>query len=76
MATTRIFRSGRGLAVRLPKGFEFDVGEIEILRRGDDVILRKKARGLGRVFDIASQFPEDMVRAIRSDGPPQKRKGL
>ncbi|MBP6013799.1 MAG: AbrB/MazE/SpoVT family DNA-binding domain-containing protein [Alphaproteobacteria bacterium] len=76
MAITRIFRSGKGLAVRLPKGFAFEVGEIEILRLGDDVILRKKVRGLGRIFDIASQFPEDVVRAIGSDGPPQKRKGL
>jgi antitoxin VapB len=75
MATTRVFRSGNSLAVRLPKEFDFKVGEVEILRRGDDVILRKKTRGLGRIFDIVAEMPEDAFD-IPSDGPPQRRKGL
>lgn len=76
MATTRIFRSGNSLAVRLPKEFRFKSAEIEIFRRGDEVILRDKPKGLRRAYEIMRQFPEDMVEAIRSDGPPQKRKGL
>lgn len=77
MATTRVFRSGNSLAVRLPKEFDFKVGEVEILQRGDDVILRKnkKKRGLGRIFDIVAEMPDDAFD-IPSDGPPQKRKGL
>jgi len=29
-------------ALRLPKEFQFDVPEVEIFRRGDEIIIRKK----------------------------------
>ncbi len=38
MRTTSVFKSGNSQAVRLPKDFQFDVHEVEILRRGDEVV--------------------------------------
>jgi antitoxin VapB len=43
MNTAKIDRSGNAQSVRLPDGFQFDVDEVEILRRGNEVILRKNA---------------------------------
>lgn len=40
MTTTRVFTSGNSQAVRLPKEFRFDVSEVEIFRRGDEVVLK------------------------------------
>jgi len=75
MAKARVFRSGNSQAVRLPKEFRLKTAEVEIFRRGDEIVLREKPRGLGRIFDIITEMPEDAFD-IPSDGPPQKRKGL
>jgi antitoxin VapB len=75
MTTARVFRSGNSQAVRLPKEFRLKAKEVEIFRRGDEIVLREKLRGLGRVLDIIAEMPEDAFD-IPSDGPPQKRKGL
>ncbi|MGD0966476.1 MAG: AbrB/MazE/SpoVT family DNA-binding domain-containing protein, partial [Candidatus Acidiferrales bacterium] len=44
MRKARIFKSGNSQAVRLPKEFRFQVEEVEILRRGGDVVLREPKR--------------------------------
>ena len=46
MSTARVFRSGNSQAVRLPKEFRFDSEEVEIFRRGDEVVLREKTLSL------------------------------
>jgi len=74
MAIARVFKSGNSQALRLPKEFRFAAEEVEIFRRGDDVVLREKKRSMTRAFDILSSLPEDVVS--RDDKPPQKRKGL
>lgn len=40
MDTAKIFKSGNSQAVRLPKEFQFDVSEVQIFRRGDEVVLK------------------------------------
>ena len=76
MATARIFRSGNSQAVRLPKEFRFRSKEVEIFRRGDEVVLREKAKGLARAFEILASLPDDLLPAERRDEPPQEREGL
>ena len=76
MATARIFRSGNSQAVRLPKQFRLTSKEVEIIRRGDELVLREKKRGLTRVFEILTSLPDDMFVEEREDKPPQCRKGL
>ncbi len=74
MATARVFKSGNSQAVRLPKEFRMVGPDVEIFRRGDELVLREKSVGLSRLLDIAAQWPEDMERP--DDPPPQDREGL
>ncbi len=73
MATTRVFKSGNSQAVRIPKEFQFDVEELEIFRRGDEVVLRKKPNNLSDVMDIFAGFSDDFMADGRDDTPPQER---
>jgi antitoxin VapB len=72
----RVFRSGNSQAVRLPKEFRFDSEEVEIFRRGDEVVLREKARDMQRAYQLLTELPEDFLRDGRNDIPPQTRKAL
>jgi len=58
MNTAKIFKSGNSQAVRLPKEFQFDVSEVQIFRRGDEVVLKKRLRNLGRVFELLIELAE------------------
>ncbi len=74
MSTARVFRSGNSQAVRLPKEFRFKGKEVEIFRRGDEVVLREKSASLARAFHIITSLPDDLE--IPKDDPPQEREGL
>jgi len=76
MSTARVFRSGNSQAVRLPKEFRFDSEEVEIFRRGDEVVLREKARDMQRAYQLLANLPDDFLRGGRNDTPPQTRKAL
>ncbi len=76
MSTARIFQSGNSQAVRLPKEFRFDVDEVEILRRGQEVILRVPRRSAADIFDALAGMPEDFLADGREDPPPQEREAL
>ena len=76
MAMTRIFKSGNSQAVRLPKEFRVHGSELEIFRRGDEIVLREPAKGLGQAFELLANLPDDFFPDGRQDPPPQKRKGL
>jgi antitoxin VapB len=76
MATARVFKSGNSQAVRLPKEYRFGSDEVEIFRRGDEVVLREKPRGMERIVEIIRSLPEDMFEGIRDERPPQERDGL
>jgi len=77
MATARVFKSGNSQAVRLPKEFRFESKEVDIFRRGDEVILREKSRGLERAFWLLANLPIDVdaIEEARKE-PPQEREGL
>jgi antitoxin VapB len=72
----KIFKSGNSQAVRLPKEFRFDVKEVEIFRRGDEVVLRKRKRNLKRAQAILRALPDDFMADGREDLPPQEREPL
>jgi antitoxin VapB len=76
MATARVFRSGNSQAVRLPKEFRLRSSEVEIFRRGDEIVLREKGKGLARAFEILANLPGDLFPDGRNDTPPQERDGL
>ena len=76
MATARIFMNGNSQAVRLPKDFRFDTDEVEILRRGDELVLRKKRQNLKQAFELLTEMPEDFFDDGRQDPPPEIRESL
>jgi len=76
MTTAKIDRSSAAQSVRLPAGFRFDVDEVEILRRGDEVILRKQRANLREVFDLLASMPEDWFAEGRQNPLPETREAL
>lgn len=76
MATTKVFKSGNSQAVRLPKEFRVKSKEVEITRRGDEIVLREKRGTLARAFHLLAGLPEDFAIPGRAKDRPQKRKGL
>ncbi len=76
MSKARIFKSGNSQAVRLPKQFRFRVNEVEILRRGQEIVLREPKRNLSQAFAALVAMPEDFMAGGRKDRVPQKRTGL
>jgi antitoxin VapB len=76
MRTASVFKSGNSQAVRLPKDFQFDVSEVEIFRRGDEVVLRRVPKNLSAAFDLLASLPKDFMADGRNDTPPQSREGL
>jgi antitoxin VapB len=73
---TRVFRSGNSQAVRLPKQFRLKSKEVEIFRRGDEIVLREKDGTMERAFELLAGLPDDLVVVGRAKDQPQKRKGL
>lgn len=74
MKTAKIFKSGNSQAVRLPKEFQFDVSEVEISRRGDEIVLRKKPQNLARIFELLSEMSADFMENGRCQPPQQERE--
>jgi antitoxin VapB len=76
MKTAAVFMSGHSQAVRLPKEFQFDVAQVEILRRGEEVVLRRIPVNLSKAFELLGALPDDFMTKGRVDTPPQSREGL
>jgi len=76
MKTAAVFMSGHSQAVRLPKEFQFDVAQVEILRRGEEVVLRRIPVNLSKAFELLGALPDDFMTKGRVDTPPQPREGL
>ncbi len=76
MTTARVFKSGNSQAVRLPKQFRLKGPDVEIFRRGDEIVLKEKStKGLGEVVRVLQSLPDDFM-PDRDDRPAQKRRGL
>jgi antitoxin VapB len=72
MIIAKVFWFGNSQAVRLPKHFRLTSDEVEIFRRGDEIVLREKPRTLACAFDLLCDLPH----VDHEDPPPQERKGL
>lgn len=72
----KIFQSGNSQAVRIPKEFRFDVSEVEIFKRGDEIILKPKPKNLGAAFKLFGDLPPDFMQNDREDTIPQDREAF
>ena len=76
MTYARVFQSGNSQAVRLPKEFRLDVEQVEIYRRGDEIVLRPIQPNAAAVFDLLASLPEDFMSEGREDEPAQEREAF
>lgn len=76
MTYARVFQSGNSQAVRLPKEFRFSTDQVEIFRRGDEVVLRERPSSPLTIFNTLSQLPEDFMAEGRGDDQPQERESF
>jgi antitoxin VapB len=76
MTRARVFMSGNSQAVRLPKEFRFRSQEVDIFRRGDEIVLRERVGDASEIFDLLASLPDDFLEEGRQDTVPQQREGL
>lgn len=76
----KVFRSGNSQAVRLPKGFRFDVDEVEVSREGDALILRPHRGASGPWASLRAAidrgFSDDYMAEGRQQPDIQQREGI
>jgi antitoxin VapB len=73
---TTVFMSGNSQAVRLPKEFQVTDERLQILRVGEDIVLRRIPRHMSDVLTLLQQMPEDFMAQGREDSPPEEREAL
>ena len=79
MAIARVFKSGNSQAVRLPRAFRLKGPEVEISRRGDEIVLREmntRSDGLGQAFEILVSIPLDAFDDIKDRRAAHERNGF
>jgi antitoxin VapB len=71
-ATTRTFKSGNSIAVRIPHEFNLEAGKtFEIKRRGRELVLVEQEETLAGLIDILQSLPADFFADGRDDPPPE-----
>lgn len=76
-ATTRTFKSGNSIAVRIPHEFNLEAGKtFEIKRRGRELILIEHEETLAGLIDVFKSFPLDAFAEELSDPPPTPIEAL
>ncbi len=73
MKTTKIFRSGNSQAVRIPKEFQMEGDEVEILRKGASLVLRPKRKSWAALIESLKEFTDDFMEGGRKQPRLQKR---
>ena len=75
ISTARVFQSGNSQAVRLPRDFRVQSGELLIFRRGADIVLREKPLKLSEILAGTPSLPDDFPEEI-PDSPPDSVEEL
>ncbi|MGD0694184.1 MAG: AbrB/MazE/SpoVT family DNA-binding domain-containing protein [Terriglobia bacterium] len=65
--------SGNSQAVRIPRRFKFRSKEVQIERRGNELVLRERPRNLAGAFHLLAELPADFLKGGRKQPRPQKR---
>jgi antitoxin VapB len=76
MPIAKVFKSGNSQAIRLPKEFRLKVTEVELIRQGDDIVIRQpKDVSLMDAFNALASMPDDFFKDGRKDPPPEPIEG-
>ena len=73
MKTAKVFKSGNSQAVRIPKEFHLEGGEVEIRRKGESLILRPRKQSWAALIDSLKKFTDDFMTEGRRQPPAQDR---
>jgi antitoxin VapB len=73
MKTAKVFRSGNSQAVRIPKEFHLEGGEVEILRQGGSLLLRPRKESWAALVNSLKLFTDDFMKDKRRQPPTQDR---
>jgi len=76
MAITKVFRSGNSQAVRIPKRLRFLSKQVEIRKRGKDIVLRERQADLPAAFELLTGMSRDFFKGGRRQPKLDKRLGL
>ncbi|MFH1982540.1 MAG: type II toxin-antitoxin system VapB family antitoxin [Pseudomonadota bacterium] len=76
MTIAKVYKSGNSQVVRIPKAFRFDVPEVEIFRRGDEIVLRKKKQNSAKIFELLTSLSDDFMADGRVQPALQTRDPL
>ncbi|TNF34391.1 MAG: AbrB/MazE/SpoVT family DNA-binding domain-containing protein [Gammaproteobacteria bacterium] len=71
---TRVFTSGNSRAVRLPKGFSMEEGDVEIFRRGEELVIRPLHKSPPPLQRVLASFTDDFMATGREQPLPQERE--
>jgi antitoxin VapB len=70
-ATARVFQSGNSQAVRLPKQFRLRSKQVQVFRRGNDIVLRERPAKLSHLLADLPPLPSDAFPDEIPDAPPE-----
>jgi len=73
MAITKVFRSGNSQAVRIPRRFRFRSKQVEITKRGDEIVLRERPANLSAAFELLAGPSPDFLKGGRRQPRLPKR---
>ena len=73
MKTAKVFKSGNSQAVRIPKEFHLEGGEVEIRKQGESLILRPRKRSWAALIESVTKFTDDFMEQARRQPPAQDR---
>lgn len=74
MKTAKVFRSGNSQAVRIPKEFQLEAEEVEIVKKGASLVLRPKRKSWAALIGSLEKFTVDFMKGGRKQPRPQKRE--
>lgn len=75
MKTAKLFQNGQSQAVRLPKEFRFEGGEVFIKKSGNAVVLMPLVDSWGSLIGSLDKFSKDFM-AERDQPKQQKREAV
>ena len=72
MPIAKVFKSGNSQAIRLPKEFRLKVTEVELIRQGNDILIRQpKEVSLMDAYNALASMPKDFFKDGREDLPAE-----
>lgn len=72
MTIAKVFKSGNSQAIRLPKEFRLKVTQVELVRQGEDIVIRQpKKPTLMDAYNALRSMPDDFLMDGIEDPPPR-----